>query len=71
MPIFEYKCNQCEKIFEELIFSSAEQNQVICPKCGAKDPAKLMSSFASLNSADSSIAVGNSGSCGGNAGPFT
>lgn len=34
MPIFEYKCDKCEKVFEEIVFGDGEDMQ--CPTCGAK-----------------------------------
>jgi putative FmdB family regulatory protein len=46
MPIYEFKCKKCKKIFESLIFSSMEEKNISCPKCGAKKPQKMMSVFA-------------------------
>lgn len=42
MPIFEYKCNQCEKEFEKLVFAG-EENDISCPECTSKDIVKKMS----------------------------
>ncbi|MBU2454226.1 MAG: zinc ribbon domain-containing protein [Proteobacteria bacterium] len=42
MPIFEYKCNHCEKEFERLVFSGEEKN-ISCPECRNKDVIKKMS----------------------------
>jgi len=53
MPIFEYKCNDCNKIFEVLHKSSANLEEVICPDCQSKNYKKLLSSFsASTGSSD-------------------
>ncbi|UCF58175.1 MAG: zinc ribbon domain-containing protein, partial [Deltaproteobacteria bacterium] len=30
MPIYEFECNRCGNIFEQLIFPSDEQDKVIC-----------------------------------------
>jgi len=46
MPIYEFRCKKCKKIFESLIFSPAEEKGLSCPKCGAKKPQKVMSVFA-------------------------
>jgi putative FmdB family regulatory protein len=46
MPIYEFVCNQCGKIFEELIFPSDPQTGFLCPSCGDSDTCKLMSSFS-------------------------
>lgn len=42
MPIFEYKCNHCDKDFEKLVFSGEEIN-ISCPECESKDVYKKMS----------------------------
>ena len=51
MPIYEYQCSKCGRAFEELVFSSSEVKDVRCPGCNSKKVSKLMSSFASGNSA--------------------
>jgi len=50
MPIYEFRCKKCKKIFESLIFSSTEEKKLSCPKCGTKKPQKVMSVFADGNS---------------------
>ncbi|MBW1723097.1 MAG: zinc ribbon domain-containing protein [Deltaproteobacteria bacterium] len=47
MPIFEFKCNNCGKVFEELVISSKKDEVGICPKCGSQDTSRLLSSFSS------------------------
>jgi len=42
MPIFEYKCNQCKKEFEKLVFAG-EENNISCPECKSLKVAKKMS----------------------------
>ena len=42
MPIFEYKCNQCEKEFEKLVFAGEEDN-ISCPECKSLEVVKKMS----------------------------
>ncbi len=44
MPIYEYKCNDCDNEFEELVFSQDELPP--CPKCQSKKVEKLMSACA-------------------------
>lgn len=41
MPIYEYKCEDCENEFEELVFSQDELPP--CPKCQSGKVQKLMS----------------------------
>lgn len=66
MPIFEYKCNDCNKKFEVLHKSSANLEEVICPDCQSKNHKKLLSSFSAStgsSSFDSGPSCGD-GSCG-------
>ncbi len=48
MPIREYRCQKCGEKFERLIFSGGEENDLACPKCGAKEPKRVMSVFTGL-----------------------
>ncbi|MDL2329280.1 zinc ribbon domain-containing protein [Desulfosarcina sp. OttesenSCG-928-A07] len=43
MPIYEFCCNACNHLFEQLIFSS-DQTVPVCPSCDSRDVRKLMSS---------------------------
>lgn len=45
MPIFEYKCNNCDTEFEELVFDRDECPP--CPKCNSDKTDKLMSAVRS------------------------
>ena len=49
MPIFEYKCNQCEKEFEKLVFAG-EENNISCPKCKSMEVEKKMSATSFMGS---------------------
>ncbi len=44
MPLYEYSCRECGHSFEELVGSHVglDEAGVECPKCGAKDPERLM-----------------------------
>ena len=46
MPIYEFRCKKCKKVFESLILSPKEEKNVTCPKCGLKTTDKVMSVFA-------------------------
>lgn len=50
MPIYEFKCQKCENIFEYLCFKSDSENDADCPSCGSKNVEKLLSTFCSLSS---------------------
>lgn len=44
MPIFEFRCEKCNKRFERIVFG---QDTVIeCPECGSRDVEKEISAFA-------------------------
>ena len=45
MPIFEYKCNACDRKFEQLVFSS-DTEAPACPGCNSRNVQKLMSAGA-------------------------
>jgi putative FmdB family regulatory protein len=42
MPIYEYRCGQCDERYEELVASSTASAPP-CPKCGSTDVTRLMS----------------------------
>ncbi|MCP4685282.1 MAG: zinc ribbon domain-containing protein [bacterium] len=44
MPIFEFKCSDCDHKFEDLVPNS--ETRLKCPKCGSENTGKLMSTFA-------------------------
>ena len=46
MPIYEYRCNRCNKIFSHLLLCSREISEVKCKFCRSKDLTKLLSSFS-------------------------
>jgi putative FmdB family regulatory protein len=53
MPIFEYKCNDCNKKFDVLHKSSANLEEVICPECKSNNNQKLFSTFSASNGSQS------------------
>ncbi len=78
MPIYEYKCNKCDKEFETLVMGSSTPE---CPECDSQDLTRLMSACgfvskikgggtgettikSSSSSACGSCASTNCGSCG-------
>lgn len=44
MPIYEYRCRQCETRFEKLLLRTTED--VACPSCEGSSVEKLLSAFA-------------------------
>ncbi len=43
MPIFEYRCAGCGKVFETLVLVGQGEKDVRCPGCGGQDLKKLIS----------------------------
>ena len=43
MPVYEYKCKDCGKVSEILVFSSEETPD--CKHCGSKNIEKILSRF--------------------------
>ena len=53
MPIFEFICNECGHPFEELVRSATAIDEVVCPRCEARQVTKRISTFASKVSGSS------------------
>ena len=45
MPIYSYKCNNCEEEFDLLVSFSESAEKPRCPKCGSDDLKKQISLF--------------------------
>jgi putative FmdB family regulatory protein len=46
MPIYEYRCETCGKVFEKLRRFSDADSDLECPDCKSDRVARLISSFA-------------------------
>ena len=46
MPIFEYLCRNCNRIYGFLSRRAGETREPICPRCGSTDLRKQVSGFA-------------------------
>lgn len=58
MPIYEFKCNTCEHVFDELVPMNTEGALLKCPKCTQVGARKLISAFAAHGLENGHIAVG-------------
>jgi putative FmdB family regulatory protein len=61
MPIFEYRCTSCRAHFETLV-SRADRATPRCPRCGAAQAERLVSTFAVGRSQAQSRSPGPCGS---------
>ncbi|MBK5099666.1 MAG: zinc ribbon domain-containing protein [Desulfobacteraceae bacterium] len=59
MPIYEYKCLQCNEEFEALVFGS--NDKVSCPHCKAERLERLMSACGFKSSGSFTPSSGPSG----------
>ena len=69
MPIYEYRCNQCEVEFERYVQST--QAAVACPTCGSARVTRRLSVLGARSAggtATAASAVGGGGCCGGGCG---
>jgi putative FmdB family regulatory protein len=48
MPIYEYKCENCGRVTENLQKGFKQANEIICPHCGSTKLQKLISTFGSV-----------------------
>jgi len=54
MPIYEYRCRKCNKVFSALQKVGTTEKDTVCPECDSKDVKKLLSAFSC-----SSVVEGN------------
>jgi putative FmdB family regulatory protein len=70
MALFEYRCKDCGKLSEHLVFSA--DDKPACTTCGSANLEKLLSPFAvNAKQSSSPAPVGgcpNAGCCGGSCG---
>ena len=45
MPIYEFRCKQCDTSFEKLFVSSQQKPSSSCPECESGDTTQLFSIF--------------------------
>lgn len=64
MPIYEFKCRDCNKNFETILTSSAEVSTVTCPECKSKNIMKTISASSyRLSTSSSAIPSGALSGC--------
>jgi len=69
MPIYEYKCLECQKLFEVISTSCSDSQEVKCAKCGGTKVRKTISASSfRINSGSSSIPSGALSGCSSKSG---
>ncbi|HUU14244.1 MAG TPA: zinc ribbon domain-containing protein [Terriglobia bacterium] len=56
MPIFEYACRKCGKVFEKLIMKQGHGPHT-CPRCGSKKVERQFSTFSTSGASSNSSRV--------------
>jgi putative FmdB family regulatory protein len=70
MPIYEYRCRQCNHIFDAFQKVGEDGAELKCPACATLKPEKLFSSFAAPGSEISEGGYTAGAGCGSH-GAFT
>lgn len=70
MPIYEYRCDDCQGSFEVLTSFAERDKAQMCPACESRKTRVLVSTFASLGGDDApadfgSMPTGGGCACGG------
>jgi len=42
MPIYEFRCERCEAVFEKIVYNG-DDTDLNCPQCGSAETMKLVS----------------------------
>jgi putative FmdB family regulatory protein len=63
MPIFEFKCSECEEFFEVIVMGKNDDSSLNCPKCKSKEFQRVVSK--------TNYAMGNSSGGSGSKGVHT
>jgi putative FmdB family regulatory protein len=64
MPIYEYACKACEKVFEELVIRRSDEAEVRCPACKGRKVEKLVSRPAASRSGEGAGSGAPARACG-------
>ena len=66
MPMYDYRCKNCDEVYEELILSSTTPDKEIkCPKCGQNKSERLLSApMISTGGSSNRVPASLSGGCG-------
>lgn len=56
MPLYEYRCHHCKKVFE--VLQKVGEDGAACPRCASADTERVMSAFSSGASEKGSCTIG-------------
>ncbi len=49
MPIYEYACRSCGKVFEAFLLRRADEAEVACPDCATREVERVISRPAAVS----------------------
>lgn len=64
MPIYEYECRKCGKLFEVIQKMDEGGKNLKCPSCGKKGPERIISCCFSSSKGSESVSPVSPSSCG-------
>lgn len=67
MPIYEYRCSQCDTVFEEFVRSVTRLREVVCPECGGVQAERSLSVFSTSGNSSSTGATSSASVSAGSA----
>jgi putative FmdB family regulatory protein len=68
MPIYEYRCPECDHQFEQLRRMSEADEKAACPKCRSEKPTRQLSCFCAATTSSGSSGASMGGNCGARGG---
>ena len=61
MPIYEYRCDDCQEPFELFVRSVSHPPKAVCPQCGSEHVEKAVSAVSTLGGITNSFSSAASG----------
>ncbi|MGD2295579.1 MAG: zinc ribbon domain-containing protein [Candidatus Aminicenantes bacterium] len=59
MPIYSYRCSDCEEQFDLLVGVTSEKAELKCQKCGSTNIKRILTAFSvHANTSESSCSTG-------------
>ncbi|MDA8121250.1 MAG: zinc ribbon domain-containing protein [Deltaproteobacteria bacterium] len=71
MPLYEYRCGECSKVFEAYVRSSERTGETPCPACGGTAGKLGISLFSTKGSREGAKSGGSSCGSGSRRSPFS
>ncbi len=55
MPVYEYRCSECKKIFRKLVRPTELDKIPVCTLCGAENARRVMSRFVRMRGEEEAL----------------